>query len=68
MGLEDHPTVKKYREKKAGDSDLHGTAKLDSDWLKRLVLNAGVDDIGLIGIDHPGIADQRHDWLINAVG
>ena len=63
MGLEDHPTVKKYREKKAAGSDLPVMEKLDSDWLKRLVLNAGADDIGLIGIDHPGIADQRQDIL-----
>ncbi|MFQ5484494.1 MAG: hypothetical protein ACE5DO_04070 [Desulfobacterales bacterium] len=63
MRLEDHPTVKKYRGKKKGSSDLPGTEKLDSDWLKSLVLNAGAADIGLIGIDHPGIADQRQEIL-----
>ena len=63
MELEDHPTVKKYREKKAIGSDLPETEKLDSDRLKRLVLDAGADDTGLIGIDHPGIADQRQDIL-----
>ncbi len=63
MELEDHPTVKKYREKKAIGSDLPETGKLDSDRLKRLVLDAGADDTGLIGIDHPGIADQRQDIL-----
>ena len=54
MRLEEHPTVKKYRKKATADSPSANRDKLDSEWLKRLALEAGADDAA------PGRAVGRH--------
>jgi len=36
---------------------------LDIAWLRELCLDAGVDDVGFIELDRPGLADQRMDIL-----
>ncbi len=38
-------------------------ATLDAAWLKRLALDCGADDAGLVEIGHPGLDDQRDDIL-----
>ena len=37
--------------------------RLDSAWLKKLALDHGADDAGLVEIGHPGLSDQRDDIL-----
>jgi ferredoxin len=62
MKLEDHPTVKQYREK--SDAAIPGREdKLDADWLKNTVLKAGADDVGLVDINRPGLSEYSADIL-----
>ena len=60
MRLEDHPTVKRYREKKQTTTPKTEDP-LDSDWLKNMVLEAGADDAGLVEISRPELSDYRAD-------
>jgi len=62
MRLEDHPTVKRYREKdQASAPEVEN--KLDADWLKKMVLEAGADDAGLVEINRPELSAYRADIL-----
>jgi epoxyqueuosine reductase QueG len=63
MKLEDHPTVKRYREK--GDETAASKAPdiLDAEWLKQQVLEAGADDVGLVDINSPDLSGYRADIL-----
>jgi Fe-S-cluster-containing hydrogenase component 2 len=62
MRLEDHPTVKRFRENAAGRTDSGG-GPLDAGWLRRLCLDCGADDAGLVEIGRPALDDQRDDIL-----
>jgi len=62
MGLEDHPTVKWYRGRKY-DHLSHGTAEVDAQWLKNLVLEAGADDVGIVEVGRPDLDGHRGDIL-----
>jgi len=62
MKLEEHPTVKRYRDKSEAAVPPMGD-KLDADWLKKLVLEAGADDVGLVDIDRPELAEYGADIL-----
>src|SRR4051812_215423 len=62
MKLEDHPTVRRIRLRTV-DAVRHGTEPLDAEWLKRLVLDAGADDVGFVEIGRPALDDQREDIL-----
>jgi len=63
MRLDDHPTVKRYREKSQLASDSLESEKIEAGWLKKLVMEAGAHDVGLVEIDRPEIGDQREDIL-----
>lgn len=63
MKLDEHPTVKRYRDKKGTHPDTEPPTKLDAEWLKNLVREAGADDVGLVEIERPELADQRDDIL-----
>src|SRR5690349_22624107 len=62
MKLEDHPTVQRIRLKTVEPVPPE-TERLDAAWLKQLALDAGADDVGLVGIDNPALDDQRDDIL-----
>jgi len=62
MGLEDHPTVKWYRGRKYDQLSL-GTAEVDAQWLKNLVLEAGADDVGIVEVGRPDLDGHRGDIL-----
>jgi hypothetical protein len=62
MRLEDHPTVKRYREKNQATAPSV-VDKLDAEWLKNMVLEAGADDAGLVEINRPELNDYRADIL-----
>ncbi len=54
--LEDHPTVLAVR----GRLRLpRADAPLDAEWLRRLCLDAGADDVGFVEIERPELADER---------
>jgi len=63
MKLAEHPTVRRVREN--GDPKSRGgrPAPLDAGWLKRLALDCGADDVGLVEIGRPELDDQRPDIL-----
>lgn len=63
MKLEDHPTVKRYRER--GDETAASEAAdiLDAEWLKQQLLEAGADDAGLVDINCPDLSGYQADIL-----
>ena len=61
--LEEHPTVKSFGERAALVAKTQEPRRLDSGWLREVCLNAGADDVGLVSIDRPELADQREDIL-----
>ncbi len=62
MKLAEHPTVKRVRQREAS---AHAVDRkpLNADWLRRLVLDAGADDVGFVEFDRPELDDQRDDIL-----
>ena len=60
MNLEDHPTVRRL----FGQTKTRQT-RLDSVWLRRLALDCGADDAGLVEIERPGLEPQRQEILRN---
>lgn len=60
--LDDHPTVKRFYETNNGHPKLAATT-LDAEWLRKLCLGAGANDVGFVEIDRPDIADQRNEIL-----
>jgi hypothetical protein len=61
--LDEHPTVKRYRERADSRSVSIAQDKLDATWLKSMALEAGADDAALIEINRPEIEDQKGDIL-----
>ena len=62
--MQDHPTVRRYNEKARGAGVISsGPRRLDRDWLRRLCLDAGADDVGFVAIDRPEVDDQREEIL-----
>ncbi len=60
MRLDDHPTVLKVR---AASASRSPDEPLNATWLMELCKKAGADDVGLVSIDRPEIADQKADIL-----
>jgi ferredoxin len=63
MKLNEHPTVKRYREKAGSRPVPIAQDKLDATWLKGMALEAGADDVALTEIARPEIEDQKSDIL-----
>lgn len=57
--LDEHPTVIRHRERPKDPAPK----ALEADWLRRLCLDAGADDVGFVAIDRPEIDDQRAEIL-----
>lgn len=52
--LVEHPNVKAVRERPGG-----GPARvIDAEWLRKLCLDAGVDDVGFVPIDHEDLTSE----------
>ena len=60
MKLTEHPTVKSFYEKPAA---APAPDKLDANWLRRICLEAGADDVGLVEIGRPALDNDRKDIL-----
>lgn len=58
--LETHPTVKRFYQINRNTTNKES---LDAAWLKKLVLDAGADDVGFVEIDRPVLDSQREDIL-----
>ena len=61
MNLEDHPTVKRFRERPPVPDA--GPRTLDAAWLRQLCFDCGADDAGLVEVGRPALDDQRADIL-----
>ena len=62
MKLQDHPTVRHLAPFE--DKGTGGTT-IDSAWLRRLALDCGADDVGLVEITRSGLDPQREEVLRN---
>jgi len=57
--LDEHPIVKRVRERSSAGPSAGGPTTLDSDWLRRLCLEAGADDVGFVEVDRPELTTDR---------
>src|SRR5215831_3359829 len=48
VNLEEHPIVKRILERSSGAERAGEVGPLDGDWLRRLCLDAGADDVGFV--------------------
>jgi len=59
VNLEEHPIVKRILERSSGAERAGEVGPLDGDWLRRLCLDAGADDVGFVEMDRPELATDR---------
>jgi Fe-S-cluster-containing hydrogenase component 2 len=59
MKLDDHPTVRVVRGRLSQPSTQISSSTLDAEWLRKLCLDAGADDVGFVELGRPALADQR---------
>jgi NAD-dependent dihydropyrimidine dehydrogenase PreA subunit len=57
----EHPTVQKFYS--SHPENAAAAPPLEADWLRRLCLDAGADDVGFVGIERAEVAEQRSDIL-----
>jgi epoxyqueuosine reductase QueG len=61
MKLTNHPTVKAYRENK--DASPIRPDMIKSEWLKKMAVDAGTDDVGLVDLTRDSMSAFRQDLL-----
>lgn len=61
MKLDDHPTVQVVRRTGLEQSFAVSPSTLDAEWLRKLCLDAGADDVGFVEIGRAALTDQRED-------
>jgi len=59
MKLSEHPTAKKYLKEKVELPGQMKLEKLDPEWIKGIVMDAGADDVGVASIESPELAEYR---------
>lgn len=62
MQSTEHPTIQKMRSRTVPVTE-NLKEPLDADWLRRLVLETGADDVGFVELGRPELDDQRDDIL-----
>src|SRR5690606_26949469 len=60
MKRQDHPTVRQWQKRDVATEDR---TPFDAAWLRKLVLDAGADDVGFVELDRAALDDQREDIL-----
>jgi len=63
--LAEHPTVKRFYKQASSPSEQTQACILDHAWLRRLALDCGADNAGLVEIMRPGLDPQREEILRN---
>ena len=63
MELNNHPTVRRYHERKATATPPGAALTLSARELHEICLGAGVDDVGFVEISNVLLADQKADIL-----
>jgi hypothetical protein len=61
--INDHPSIKRYNERKAAAQPNATASKLSNLQLREMCIELGVDDVGFVEISHPTLADQKADIL-----
>lgn len=61
--MNDHPSIKRYKERMASTASQVTVSKLSAVGLREMCLELGVDDVGFVEIDRPSLADQKADIL-----
>lgn len=61
--LDQHPTVKRYHEKKAALAPRAAAPRLSGRQLREMCLELGANDVGFVEITRPALADQKEDIL-----
>jgi ferredoxin len=61
--LSEHPTVKRFQERSGAATVGTPPPSFDAEWLRRLCLEAGADDVGFVDVDRPELAGQRDEIL-----
>ena len=62
MRLEEHPTVKWFRQQ-ASQQSKQPNRNLQAQWLRELCLESGADDAGFVELERPGLAEQKDELL-----
>jgi epoxyqueuosine reductase QueG len=62
MDIEDHPVVKRHRERTSGHRQIR-SEPLDPGWVKEIVRGAGADDVGVASISSPVLDRYRKNIL-----
>src|SRR5215467_10863338 len=65
MQFEDHPTVRSLAKRPPGLSTPEVPAMLDAALLRRIAVEHGADDVGIVEIGRPAIEPQRAEILRN---
>jgi hypothetical protein len=66
MNLEDHPTIRRLSKYADGVANQRPVEPmLDAAWLRRLALDLGADDAGLVELARSGLDLQREEILRN---
>jgi epoxyqueuosine reductase QueG len=63
MNLDEHPTVRRFRQADPTAGEPLGGRLLAASWLRQLALEAGADDAGCVGIKRSELDAQREDIL-----
>jgi ferredoxin-NADP reductase/Fe-S-cluster-containing hydrogenase component 2 len=65
MQFHDHPTVRNLAKKAQAASTQDATSVLDAALLRRIAIDQGADDVGIVEIARPAIEPQRAEILRN---
>lgn len=57
--LDEHPTVVRLRAQSRSVAEGHGSTPLDTEWLRRVCLEAGADDVGFVEVERAELARDR---------
>jgi epoxyqueuosine reductase QueG len=57
--LAEHPTVRKFQERSAASRLPLYNPNIDAEWLRKLCLEAGADDVGFVRIEDPALGKER---------
>lgn len=61
--LDEHPTVKRYHERKSASAPRTVAPKMSARQLREMCLELGMDDVGFVEIARPSLVDQKEDIL-----
>jgi len=64
----DHPTVKRYHERTASNAVHPTIPRLSAPDLRKMCLECGADDVGIVEIARPALAGEKEDFSLYSPG